>query len=43
MNNYNELLENLRKDVIRLEEEGNSIMEIAKELNIGLDWVCSNY
>ena len=41
MNNYNELLENLRKDVIRLQEEGNSVIEIAKELNISIDWVCS--
>ena len=41
MNNYNELLENLRRDVIRLQEEGNSVIEIAKELNIGIDWVSS--
>lgn len=41
MNNYNELLENLRQDVIRLEEEGYTIMEIATELNVGREWVYS--
>lgn len=41
MNNYNELLENLRSDVIRLQEEGYTVIEIATELNIGIDWVCS--